>query len=78
VSYSMTLCVPRFIYFPLLPLLIEPLLTGVDRGSSFIINYKPKLEGLGALNSHEYEKGDKLFNKAVEYRGNKSNLTSPA
>ena len=25
VSYSMTLCVPRFIYFPLLPLLIEPI-----------------------------------------------------
>jgi hypothetical protein len=49
-----------------------------DRGSSFIINYKQKLEGLGGLNSHENEKGDKLFNKAVEYRGNKSNLTSPA
>jgi hypothetical protein len=25
VSYSMTLCVPRCTYFPLLPLLIEPI-----------------------------------------------------
>ena len=53
-------------------------ITGFDRGNSFIINYKQKLEGLGGLNSHENEKGDKVFNKAVEYRGNKSNLTSLA
>jgi len=53
-------------------------IAGVDRVSSFIIKYKQKLEGLGGLNSHENEKGDKVFNRAVEYRGNKSNLTSPA
>jgi hypothetical protein len=58
--------------------IVGRVITRVDRGSSFIIKYKPKLEGLGGLNSHENEKGDKVFNKAVEYRGNKSNLTSPA
>ncbi|MEG4110195.1 hypothetical protein QUA04_29650 [Microcoleus sp. S13_C5] len=53
-------------------------ITGVDRVSSFIIKYKQKLEGLRGLNSHENEKRDKVFNKAVEYRGSKSNLTSSA
>ena len=53
-------------------------IAGVDRRNSFIINYKQKLEGLGGLNSHENKKGDKVFNKAVEYRGNKSNVTSSA
>ena len=53
-------------------------IAGVDRVSSFIIKYKQKLEGLGGLNSHENEKGDKVFNRAVEHRGNKSSLTSPA
>ena len=58
--------------------IVGRVITGADRVSSFIINYKQKLEGLGGLNSHENEKGDKVFNRAVEYRGNKSNLTSPA
>ncbi|MEG4817271.1 hypothetical protein [Microcoleus sp. K5-D4] len=58
--------------------IVGRVITGVDRGNSFIINYQQKLEGLAGVNSHENEKGDKLFNKAVEYRGNKSNLTSPA
>ena len=31
-------------------------ITRVDRVSSFIIKYKPKLEGLGGFNSHENEK----------------------
>jgi len=46
--------------------IVSRVITGLDRKSSFIINYKPKLEGLGGLNSHENEKGDKVFNKAVE------------
>jgi hypothetical protein len=58
--------------------IVGRVITGVDRVSSFIIKYKQKLEGLGALNSPESEKGDQVFNRAVEYRGNKSNLTSPA
>ena len=58
--------------------IVGRVIIGADRGSSFIINYKQKLKGLGGLNSHENEKGDKVFNKAVEYRGNKSNITSPA
>jgi hypothetical protein len=49
----------------------------IDTGGSWGINYKPKPELLGALNSYEDEKGYKVFNKAIEYRGNKSHLTSP-
>jgi hypothetical protein len=58
--------------------IVGRVITGVDRGNSFIIKYKQKLERLGGLNSHENEKGYKVFNKAVEYRGTKGNLTSSA
>jgi hypothetical protein len=36
----------------------------IDTGGSLGINYKPKPELLGALNSYEDEKGYKVFNKA--------------
>jgi hypothetical protein len=45
--------------------IVGRVITGVDRGNSFIIKYKQKLERLGGLNSHENEKEDKVFNKAV-------------
>jgi len=36
--------------------IVGRVITGVDRGSSFIIKYKQKLEGLGGLNNHENKK----------------------
>ena len=36
--------------------IVGRVITGADRVSSFIIKYKPKLEGLGGFNSNENEK----------------------
>ncbi|WP_333035751.1 MULTISPECIES: hypothetical protein [unclassified Microcoleus] len=46
--------------------------------AAYQLNYKPNLEGLGGLNSHENEeKKDKIVNKAVKNREIKVILYRP-
>ncbi|MEG4811691.1 hypothetical protein QUA82_29380 [Microcoleus sp. F8-D3] len=45
--------------------IVGRVITGVDRGSSLIIKYQQKLEGLGGLNGYEKKKEIKFLTKLL-------------